>query len=67
MSTSRNETGIVASPFGTINESKSPQLKQIRLSAEEAMDFQLWTSAQATSLAKLKVFHTMAKQVNDQQ
>ncbi|SFL98274.1 hypothetical protein [Rugamonas rubra] len=35
--------------------------------AADAMAFQLWVSQQATSLAKLKVFHSMAKQVNDQQ
>ncbi|AKU24955.1 hypothetical protein MJ904_08740 [Massilia sp. MB5] len=35
--------------------------------AAEAMEFQLWVSQQATSLAKLKVFNTMAKTINDQQ
>jgi hypothetical protein len=33
----------------------------------QAMEFQLWVSQQATSLAKLKIFSTMAKSVNDQQ
>lgn len=36
-------------------------------SAAEAAEFELWVSEQATSLAKLKVFHSMAKSVNDQQ
>jgi len=35
--------------------------------AASAAEFQLWVSQQATSLAKLKIFHTMAKSVNDQQ
>lgn len=35
--------------------------------AAQAMEFQLWVSQQATSLAKLKIFNTMAKSVNDQQ
>lgn len=33
----------------------------------EAVEFQMWVSQQATSLAKLKVFSSMAKNVNDQQ
>jgi len=35
--------------------------------AHEAMEFQLWVSQQSTSLAKLKIFNTMAKSINDQQ
>lgn len=35
--------------------------------AQQAMEFQLWVSQQATSLAKLKIFNTMAKSINDQQ
>ncbi len=35
--------------------------------AEHATEFQMWVSQQATSLAKLKIFSTMAKNVNDQQ
>jgi hypothetical protein len=35
--------------------------------AAQAMEFQLWVSQQATALAKLKIFNTMAKSVNDQQ
>jgi hypothetical protein len=35
--------------------------------SKNAIEFQLWTSQQATSLAKLKIFSTMAKSVNDQQ
>ncbi|MPS30324.1 MAG: hypothetical protein E2576_02500 [Alcaligenaceae bacterium] len=35
--------------------------------AQHATEFQLWVSQQATSLAKLKIFATMAKNINDQQ
>lgn len=35
--------------------------------AAQAMEFQLWVSQQASSLAKLKIFNTMAKSINDQQ
>jgi hypothetical protein len=35
--------------------------------AAQAMEFQLWVSQQASSLAKLKIFNTMAKTINDQQ
>jgi len=34
---------------------------------QHATEFQMWVSQQATSLAKLKIFATMAKNVNDQQ
>jgi hypothetical protein len=34
---------------------------------QQATEFQMWASQQATSLAKLKLFATMAKNVNDQQ
>ncbi|EJN02964.1 hypothetical protein [Herbaspirillum sp. YR522] len=34
---------------------------------EHAAEFQMWVSQQATSLAKLKIFSTMAKGINDQQ
>lgn len=34
---------------------------------QNATEFQMWASQQATSLARLKLFATMAKNVNDQQ
>jgi hypothetical protein len=46
---------------------KNPRVGEISGTAEESMDFVLWASAQASSLSKLKLFHTMAKQINDQQ
>jgi hypothetical protein len=35
--------------------------------ANEGMDMILWASAQGRALAKLQIYSTMAKQVNDQQ
>jgi len=48
---------------GTLN----PTVLGAQAGAERAVEFQLWVSQQATSLAKLKIFSTMAKSVNDQQ
>ncbi|MFC3374900.1 hypothetical protein ACFOLJ_03175 [Rugamonas sp. CCM 8940] len=45
----------------------NPMGQAAQQASADAIAFQLWVSQQATSLAKLKVFHTMAKQVNDQQ
>lgn len=44
-----------------------PLSKAARAGGQETMEFQLLVTQQASSLAKLKIFHTMAKQVNDQQ
>jgi hypothetical protein len=46
---------------------KSPVAQTIQRATANAVEFDMWVSKQATSLAKLKIFHTMAKQVNDQQ
>ncbi|MGI4938336.1 MAG: hypothetical protein ACRYF5_16585 [Janthinobacterium lividum] len=45
----------------------TPMGQQAQAGAAQAMEFQLWVSQQATSMAKLKVFNTMAKSINDQQ
>lgn len=45
----------------------SPIGQAAQQEAADAMAFQLWVAQQASSLAKLKVFHSMAKQINDQQ
>jgi len=45
----------------------NPQVQQMQQSAEDALNFQLWVSKQAHSLSRLKVFHSMAKSINDQQ
>jgi hypothetical protein len=46
---------------------KSPVAQLVQKATADAVEFDMWASKQATSLAKLKIFHTMAKQVNDQQ
>lgn len=45
----------------------TPSGEAAQQGAAQAMEFQLWVSQQASSLAKLKIFNTMAKSVNDQQ
>ncbi|HWW08235.1 hypothetical protein [Collimonas sp.] len=45
----------------------SAMIQGAQQGSAEAMEFQLWVSQQATSLAKLKIFNTMAKSINDQQ
>ena len=46
---------------------EDPLVQNAQAGSEKAMEFQLWVSQQATSLAKLKIFSSMAKNVNDQQ
>jgi hypothetical protein len=48
-------------------DSGNPMVQSAQQGSAEAMEFQLWVSQQATSLAKLKIFSAMAKNVNDQQ
>jgi hypothetical protein len=45
----------------------NPLVDAARTSAADALEYQLWVSQQSTTLSKLKIFHTMAKSVNDQQ
>lgn len=47
--------------------SSTPALQESEQRTEDAMAFQLWVSKQSHNLSKLKVFHAMAKSVNDQQ
>ncbi|MCH8621939.1 hypothetical protein [Undibacterium sp. TS12] len=42
-------------------------MQQMQEMTNEQMDQSLWAAAQGLALNKLKLFHTMAKQVNDQQ
>ncbi|HYD61654.1 MAG TPA: hypothetical protein VEC35_14910 [Noviherbaspirillum sp.] len=35
--------------------------------SQETIELTQWANAQALALSKLKIFHAMAKQVNDQQ
>jgi hypothetical protein len=60
--------GIFAGPSAKNTPAgDSPMVKAAKATSEEAAQFQLKMSEQATALAKLKVFHSMAKQINDQQ
>lgn len=52
---------------GSAMESANPMVAQARVGAEDAMKFQLWVGEQAQTLGRLKIFHTMAKSINDQQ
>lgn len=45
----------------------SDSVKKMKGAQDEAMEFQMWVSKQAHELSRLKVFHSMAKSVNDQQ
>jgi hypothetical protein len=41
--------------------------QKMQAMTKEQIDQSLWAAAQGLALNKLKMFHTMAKQVNDQQ
>lgn len=56
----------LAHPGGPL-ESDNPLVAQARVGAEDSMKFQLWVGEQAQTLGRLKIFHTMAKSINDQQ
>jgi hypothetical protein len=45
----------------------NPMVAAAQSSAQDAMAFQLWVSQQSHTLGRLKIFHTMAKSINDQQ
>lgn len=47
--------------------STNPMVTSAQATAQDAMAFQLWISEQSHVLGRLKVFHTMAKSINDQQ
>jgi hypothetical protein len=66
MATTNSITSGGSGPLAD-SAAKNPHVGAIKGAASESMDFMAWTSAQASSLAKLKIFHTMAKQINDQQ
>lgn len=49
------------------NVSQHNGVQQMQQMTQEQIDQSLWAAAQGMALNKLKMFHTMAKQVNDQQ
>jgi hypothetical protein len=50
-----------------MDPAQASALKKLQKTQTESYDNALWASAQGLALAKLKVFHAMAKSVNDQQ
>lgn len=69
MTTFQSKIANDYSPQGNpgARSSGSPMVQGAEQGSADAMEFQLWVSQQATSLAKLKIFSTMAKSINDQQ
>jgi len=53
--------------YNKVDPAHMPALRKLDGLRGESMDNLLWATAQGLALAKLKVFHTMAKSVNDQQ
>lgn len=45
----------------------NPGVQNMQQGFQEAMEFQHWVSEQSQVLGRLKIFHTMAKSINDQQ
>jgi len=46
---------------------QSEHVQKMKQSSDEAVEFQKRVSELASDMARLKVFHSMAKSVNDQQ
>jgi len=49
------------------DKANQPGVQSAQQASQHAMDFQLWVEEQAATLAKMKVFASMAKSINDQQ
>ncbi len=58
--TARNDVGFTKG-------APDPMVLAAQQAAKDSMAFQLWSAEQAEVLSRLKVFHTMAKSINDQQ
>ncbi|MTV41068.1 hypothetical protein [Duganella radicis] len=54
-------------PGGTASGPPNPMVSAAQASAQDAMAFQLWVAQQSQTLGRLKIFHSMAKSINDQQ
>ncbi len=70
MSTFQNQLGSGSQLSDNPNlrqGTSNPMVQSAQQGAEQGIQFQLWVSQQATSLAKLKIFSSMAKSINDQQ
>jgi hypothetical protein len=47
--------------------SDNAQVDQMKQKTQEQVELSLWAAAQALALNKTKMFHTMSKQISDQQ
>lgn len=50
-----------------MSSSQGGTVQQMQDMTKDQMDMSLWAAAQGLALNKLKMFHSIAKQVNDQQ
>lgn len=50
-----------------MSNAQGSTMQQMQDMTKEQMDMSLWAAAQGLALNKLKMFHSIAKQVNDQQ
>lgn len=66
MATYQQNLSVASSQNGN-QPTDNPMVAAAQSSAQDAMAFQLWVSEQSHTLGRLKIFHTMAKSINDQQ
>lgn len=67
MATVENNLFAARTDVGFTKGAPDPSVQAAQQQAQEAMQFQLWVANQSHELSRLKVFHTMAKSINDQQ
>ncbi len=68
MSTFQSQLGLnTPTDNPTQRDGGSATVAAAQAGAAQGVEFQMWVAQQASSLAKLKIFNTMAKNVNDQQ
>ena len=67
MSTNTNSLFAVQANFQSSRMADTPDVRTMQQGYEEGMAFQQWAAEQSQVLGRLKVFHSMAKSINDQQ
>lgn len=67
MSTTPNNLFALQANFQSSRTADTPNVQNMQQGYEEGMAFQQWAAEQAQVLGRLKVFHSMAKSINDQQ
>ncbi|WP_211474781.1 hypothetical protein [Collimonas humicola] len=69
MNTTDNGLGNLyqSGPNGAMNSAEAVQMKQLEDVKQQSIEHTLYASAQSLAMAKLKVFNSMAKAINDQQ